>query len=52
MIKILRVFIGTMVGVWIAQHFLPYFHVHETMTYLWASLIIMATVFAAKGFNF
>ena len=55
MIKIIRVFIGTALGLWIAQylvHFGPRLGAGTLLTYLWATLIVMAAVFVLKGLNF
>lgn len=52
MIKILRVFIGTLLGVYIAQYFLPGFDVSGVSAYLFGALIVMGSVFVLKGLNF
>ena len=55
MIKIIRVFIGTALGLWIAQyfvHFGPRLSIGTIVTYILTTLIVMATVFVLKGLNF
>lgn len=52
MFKALRVFVGTALGLWIAEYFLAGFGIHGILTYLWATLIVMAIVFIARGFYF
>ena len=55
MLKIIRVFIGTALGLWIAQyfvHFGPRLGAGTIMTYFLATLIVMAAVFVLKGLNF
>ena len=51
MFKILRVFIGTVAGFWIASYFLPGFDIHGWLTYVWGALMVMAAVFVARGFS-
>ncbi len=50
MIKIIRVFVGTLLGLYIADYF-GFIGVHG-IQYLWAGLVVMAAVFVLKGFNF
>ena len=52
MIKIIRVFIGTVLGLWIAQYFVPHFAISGILTYLWGTLIVMAAVFVLRGLSF
>ena len=51
MIKILRVFVGTALGLWIADY-LGFISIGGILNYLWAALIVMGIVFVVKGFNF
>ena len=51
MFKIIRFFIGTALGLWIASYFLPRFDVSLNMAFLWATLIIMAVLFVVRGFK-
>ena len=51
MIKILRVFVGTAIGLFIAQYF-NFLDINGIMNYLWATLIVMAVVFVVRGFHF
>lgn len=50
MIKILRVLIGTGLGLFIAHYF--HFLSVSGINYLWATLIVMATVFVLRGLSF
>lgn len=50
MFKIIRVFIGTALGLFIA-HYLHFLSI-SGINYLWATLVVMAAVFVLKGFNF
>ena len=52
MIKIIRVFIGTALGLWIGAEFLGVIGISGIINYLWATLVVMAAVFVLKGFNF
>ena len=49
MFKVIRIFVGTALGLWIASYFLPGFNVSVSITLLWATLIVMAVVFVARG---
>ena len=51
MIKILRVFAGTAVGLWIAEY-LGFIGIAGILNYLLAALVVMGVVFVVKGFNF
>ena len=50
MIKIIRVLVGTSLGLFIAQY-LGLLSIHG-INYLWGTLVVMAAVFVLKGFNF
>ena len=50
MIKILRVFIGTGLGLFIADY-LGFLSIHG-IQYVWGALVVMAAVFVLKGLNF
>ncbi len=52
MISIIRVFIGTALGLWISSHFLHFLSIQGILNYLWATLIVMAAVFVIRGFHF
>ena len=51
MFKIIRVFVGTALGLWIADYF-GFLGIQGVIDYLWATLVVMAAVFVLKGFNF
>ncbi|MEK7583426.1 MAG: hypothetical protein AAB483_03455 [Patescibacteria group bacterium] len=51
MIKVLRVFVGTTLGLVIAQYF-NFLDINGILNYLWATLIVMAAVFVIRGFHF
>ena len=50
MFKIIRVLVGTGLGLFIAQY-LGFISI-QGINYLWAALIVMGTVFVLKGLNF
>ena len=52
MFKIIRVFIGTALGLWIASYFAGVIGIGGILNYLWATLIVMAAVFVLRGFHF
>lgn len=51
MIKILRIFVGTALGLFIAQYF-NFLDINGILNYLWAALIVMAAVFVLRGLSF
>jgi len=51
MFKLVRIFVGTALGLWIAQYFLPGFNISGLLTYLWGTLIVMAAVVILGGLH-
>lgn len=51
MFKLIRIFIGTALGLWIAAYFLSGFSIQGMVTYFWATLIVMAAVVILGGLH-
>ena len=51
MFKLIRIFIGTALGLWIAAYFVGGFSISGLMTYFWSTLIVMAAVIVLGGLH-
>lgn len=52
MIKILRVVLGTALGLFLAQYFVANINIQGFAGYLWGTLILVAVLFIVRGFKF
>ena len=50
MVKLVMTYIGILVGLFVAQHFLS-FNLSGILTYLEASAVILVAVFVLRGFK-